>query len=117
MIGQNNDRCIRRLIETAAQASASGRVQQADRLIRQAEAEAPKHPLVQNETARRLLLTGDAAGAYTLLKQAVGEGLSHASIWLNFATALRGLKRTEEEMAAIDKALAIEPRNLRALLQ
>ncbi len=117
MIGQNDDRRIRHLIETAAQASASGRVQEADRLIRQAEAEAPRHPLVLNETARRQLLAGDAAGAYTLLKQAADEDPTHASIWLNLAAALRGLKRIEEEMAAIDKALALEPRNLRALLQ
>ena len=117
MIGQNDDRRIRQLIETAAQASASGRVQDADRLVRQAEAEAPKHPLVLNETARRLLLSGDAAGACALLKQAVGEDPSHASIWLNLAAALRGLKRSEEEMAAIDKALALEPRNVRAMLQ
>jgi hypothetical protein len=55
MIGHNDDRRIRQLIETAAQASASGRVQEADRLVRQAESEAPKHPLVLNETARRLL--------------------------------------------------------------
>lgn len=117
MIGQNDDRRIRQLIETAAQASAGGRVQEADRLVRQAEAEAPKHPLVLNETARRLLLGGDVAGAYALLKQAVGEDPSHASIWLNLAAALRGLKRAEEEMAAIDKVLALEPRNLRAMLQ
>jgi aspartyl/asparaginyl beta-hydroxylase (cupin superfamily) len=117
MIGQNDDRRIRQLIETAAQASANGRAQEADRLVRQAEAEAPRHPLVLNETARRLLLSGDAASAYTLLKQAVGEDPSHASIWLNLAAALRGLKRAEEELAAIDKALALEPRNLRAMLQ
>ena len=117
MIGQTDDRRIRHLIETAAQASASGRMQEADRLVRQAEAEAPRHPLVLNESARRLLLSGDAAGAYALLKQAVSEEPSHASIWLNLAAALRGLKRAEEEMAAIDKALALEPRNLRAMLQ
>lgn len=117
MIGQNDDRRIRQLIETAAQASAGGRVQEADRLVRQAEAEAPRHPLVLNETARRLLLSGDAAGAYTLLRQAVDTDPSHASIWLNLAAALRGLKRAEEEMAAIDQVLALEPRNLRAMLQ
>jgi aspartate beta-hydroxylase len=117
MIGQNDDRRIRHLIETAAQASASGRAQEADRLMRQAEAEAPRHPLVLNETARRLLLKGDPAGAYTLLKQAVDEDPSHASILLNMAAALRGLERAEEEMATIDKALALEPRNLRAMLQ
>ena len=117
MIGQNDDRRIRYLIETAAQASASGRVQEADRLVRQAEAEAPRHPLVLNESARRLLLRGDAAGAYAKLVQAASEEPGHASIWLNLAAALRGLKRAEEEMAAIDKVLALEPRNLRAMLQ
>jgi aspartyl/asparaginyl beta-hydroxylase (cupin superfamily) len=117
MIGKNDDRRIRHLIETAAQASASGRVQEADRLVRQAEAEAPRHPLVLNESARRLLVSGDVAGARALLLQAVSADPSHASIWLNLAAALRGLKLADEEMAAIDKVLALEPRNLRALLQ
>jgi aspartate beta-hydroxylase len=117
MIGQSDDRHIRQLIETAAQALASGLAEDAERLIRRAEAQAPRHPLVLNETARRLLLSGDAAGAYSLLTQAVGEDSAQASIWLNLAAALRGLKRAEEEMAAIEKALALEPRNFRALLQ
>ena len=117
MIGHSDDRRIRQLIENAAQASASGRVQEADQLVRQAEAEAPRHPLVLNETARRLLMRGDAAGAHGLLKQAVASDPSQASIWLNLAVALRGLKLADEEMAAIDKVLAIEPRNLRAMLQ
>jgi Flp pilus assembly protein TadD len=72
VIGSNDDRRIRQLIETAAQASAGGRIQEADRLVRQAEAEAPQHPLVLNETARRLLMRGDAAGAHALLTRAVG---------------------------------------------
>jgi aspartate beta-hydroxylase len=117
MIGQSDDRHIRQLIETATQALASGLAEDAERLIRRAEAEAPRHPLVLNETARRLLLSGDAAGAYSLLTQAVGEDSAQASIWLNLAAALRGLKRAEEEMAAIEKALALEPRNFRAMLQ
>ena len=117
MIGQNDDRRIRQLIETAAQASASGRVQEADRLVRQAEAEAPQHPLVLNETARRHLMNGNAAGAHALLTQAVSQESSNASLWLNLAAALRGLKRADEERTAIDKALTLEPRNLRALLQ
>jgi aspartate beta-hydroxylase len=117
MIGHSDDRRIRQLIENAAQASAGGRVQEADQLVRQAEAEAPRHPLVLNETARRLLMRGDAAGAHGLLKQAVTLDPSQAAIWLNLAAALRGLKLADEEMAAIDKVLAIEPRNLRAMLQ
>ena len=117
MIGPSDDRRIRQLIETAAQASASGRVQEADSLVRQAEAEAPRHPLVLNETARRLLMRGDAAGAHALLTQAVNQDAAHASIWLNLAAALRGLKRGDEEMEAIDKVLTLEPRNVRAMLQ
>jgi len=117
MIDRNDDRRIRQLIETAAQASASGREEEADQLVRRAEAEAPRHPLVLNETARRLLQNGDAAGAYRLLIQAVGEDSAQTSIWLNLAAALRGLKRAEEEMAAIERALALEPRNCRAMLQ
>jgi aspartate beta-hydroxylase len=117
VIGSNDDRRIRQLIETAAQASAGGRVQEADQLVRQAEAEAPQHPLVLNETARRLLLRGDVAGARALLVSAVEKDSSHASIWLNLAAALRGLKLPEEEMSAIDKVLALEPRNWRAMLQ
>jgi aspartate beta-hydroxylase len=117
MIGQNADRHIRQLIETAAQAMASGLAEEAERLVRRAEAEAPSHPLVLNETARRLLLSGDAAGAHCLLTQAIAEDSAQATIWLNLAAALRGLKRAEEEMAAIEKALALEPRNLRAMLQ
>jgi aspartate beta-hydroxylase len=117
VIGPSDDRRIRQLIETAAQASANGRVQEADSLVRQAEAEAPRHPLVLNETARRLLMRGDAAGAHALLTQAVNQDASHASIWLNLAAALRGLKRADEEMEAIDKVLALEPRNVRAMLQ
>jgi aspartate beta-hydroxylase len=117
VIGKNDDRRIRQLIETAAQASAAGRVQEAEQLVRQAEAQAPQHPLVLNETARRLLIRGDSAGAHALLVQAVSKDSSQASIWLNLAAALRGLKRADEEMAAIDKVLSLEPRNLRAMLQ
>jgi aspartate beta-hydroxylase len=117
MLGHGDDRRIRQLMENAAQASAGGRVQEADQLVRQAAAEAPQHPLVLNETARRLLMRGEAAAAHALLEQAVTEDPSQASIWLNLAVALRGLKLADEEMAAIDQVLAIEPRNLRAMLQ
>jgi tetratricopeptide (TPR) repeat protein len=117
MIAQNDDWRIRQLIKNATQACASGRVQEAERLVRQAEAEAPRHRLVLNETARRLLMRGDAAGAHVLLKRAIAQDASRATLWLNLAVALRGLNRTVEEMAAIDQVLALEPLNLRAMLQ
>ena len=107
MIGQNDDRRIRQLIDSAAQAMSSGLPAEAERLVRRAEAEAPTHPLVLNETARRLLLNGDAAGARRLLTRAVSEETAQATIWLNLAAALRCLNLAQEEMAAIEKALVL----------
>jgi aspartate beta-hydroxylase len=114
---ETDDRRIRQLIESATKAFAEGRAPEAERLVRQAQAEAPRHPLVLNERARELLLTGDAAGALALLVQALKDETSQASLWLNLAAALRSLKRPGEEMTALDKALALEPHNLRAMLQ
>ncbi len=39
------------------------------------------------------------------------------SLWLNLAAVLRELKRANEEMAALDKVLTLEPRHIGALLQ
>ena len=64
-----------------------------------------------------MLIADNAAGAHQVLRQAVQENPSQPSLWLSLAAALRKLKRGEEEMAALKKVLAIEPRNLRALLQ
>jgi aspartate beta-hydroxylase len=116
-MAEGDDRRIRQLIESATQALASGRAQDAERLLRQAELEAPRHPLVLNEIGRRMLLAGNPAGANEVLEQAVKGDPSNPLLWLNLAAALRGLKRADEEMAALEKVLAIEPLNLRARLQ
>jgi len=112
-----DDGRIQRLIELAQQADAAGQLQEARRLIAQAQAEAPRHPRVLNEQARARLLAGDAAGARELLKQALASAPRHAELWLNLAAALRGLGEPAEEMAALDRVLALEPRHLRAQLQ
>jgi aspartate beta-hydroxylase len=114
---QGDDIRVRELVEAAMQAETRGQSQQAEQLLRQAEAVAPRHPLIVNEIARRLLLSGNATGAYAVLKQVTDANPSNPSLWINLAAALRGLGRPDEEMAALDKALAIEPGNLRALLQ
>jgi len=112
-----DDRRILQLLEEASNASALGYAQEADRFLRQAQAEAPRHPLVLNEIARRMLEAGNPAGARLLLEQAVKDAPDHAPLWINLAAALRGLNLGEKEMAAVEKALALEPRNMRALLQ
>jgi aspartate beta-hydroxylase len=112
-----DDRRIRELFESAMQAIAGARPQDAERLLRQAQVEAPRHPLVLNETARRMLLAGNWSGAREVLTQALNADPSHPSLWLNLAVALRGLQCADDEMVALDKLLALEPGNLRALLQ
>jgi aspartyl/asparaginyl beta-hydroxylase (cupin superfamily) len=112
-----DDRRIQQLLEAATQARASGRVQYGEQLLRTARAEAPQHPLVLNETARQLLLSGDAAAAHDILERAVAIDPSHASMWLNLAAARRTLGRIDDELAAVDRALALQPANVRALLQ
>ena len=111
------DQRIQQIFQAASQAFESGRPEQGEQLLRQAEAEAPRHPLVLNENARRMLNAGNWPGAHELLEQAVGEDPSYPVLWLNLAAALRGLNRADAELAALNKVLALEPRNLRALLQ
>jgi aspartate beta-hydroxylase len=112
-----DDRRIRELIDSATKALADARPQDAERLLRQAEVEAPQHPAVIGEIARRMCVAGNWSGAREMLVPALKADPSHPALWLHLAAALRGLERGEEEMAALDKVLALEPRNLRALLQ
>ncbi|HEY3948550.1 aspartyl/asparaginyl beta-hydroxylase domain-containing protein [Phenylobacterium sp.] len=111
------DQRVRQLIAAAGQAMAAGRTFDADGLLRQAENLAPEHPLVLNERAMRRLSAGDFAAAEGLTRQALAANPELAAAWLNLATALRGLKRQDEELDALNRALALEPTNMRALLQ
>ena len=63
------------------------------------------------------LLARDPAGALGVLEVAIKGAPDHAPLWLNMATALRDLGRTDDELAALNKALRLEPTNMRALLQ
>lgn len=111
------DQRIPALIDAANKALAEGRADEAARLVQQAELEAPRHPLVLNEIGRRMLLSGNLLRAHELFAEAVKGESSNASVWINLAAALRGLNRHDEELQALDRALAIEPANLRAMLQ
>jgi aspartate beta-hydroxylase len=117
MESTSNDAQVRQLLHHAAHASALGRQAEADALLRRAREEAPRHPLVMNEAARELLRAGDAARAIELLREAIARQPDDVSLWVNLAAALRTLGRRDEEMAAVLRALALEPRNVRLLLQ
>ena len=121
MTGSNvtsgDDQRIAALIGAANKALAEGRADEAARLVQQAELESPQHPLVLNEIGQRMLRSGDMVRAHELFVEAVKGAASNPSLWINLAAALRGLNRHDEEMQALDRVLAIEPANLRAMLQ
>jgi aspartate beta-hydroxylase len=70
-----------------------------------------------HERARRLLLGGDAPAACALLQQLVAAAPQQLQYWLSLAAALRTLGRREEELQALERALAIDPTHLVVLLQ
>jgi len=108
---------IRQMFDAARQALASGREEAAEQLLRRAEAEAPGHPLVLNQIAARMLRAGNLTGAKSVLEQAIGIDPAMPGLWINLTAALRGLRLADEEMVALDRLLALDPYNLRALLQ
>jgi aspartate beta-hydroxylase len=87
------------------------------RLLHQAEQILPDHPLVLHERARRLLVGGDPAGAHVLLQRVVAAAPRNVSFWLSLAAALRVLGRRDEELSALERALALDPTHLVVLLQ
>jgi hypothetical protein len=65
-----------------------------------------------NEALRR----GDPHGARESFERLVAAGLADVDTWLGLAYACRGLKEYAAARAAVERALALEPRNLRALI-
>lgn len=111
------DQRIRSLVILARQAAELGRAQEADRLLRQAESEAPQHPVVLNEAASRMLRSGNAPGARVLLERIAKSHPSHTETWFNLALTQRALNRNDEALIALERVLKTEPNNLSALLQ
>jgi aspartyl/asparaginyl beta-hydroxylase (cupin superfamily)/Flp pilus assembly protein TadD len=87
------------------------------RVLGEAEAVLPDHPIVLHERARRLLAGGDPHAARTMLERVVAAAPRHVPFWLTLAAALRSLARREEELAALERALAVDPTHLIVLLQ
>ncbi len=108
---------LKGLIQQAERAQAAGQREEAQRLLARAESISSTHPLVLNARAIDLLHTGNAARARQLLEQATQAEPKNPSLWMNLATALRGLGLRDEEEQALARVLALEPRHLIALLK
>jgi len=116
-VSAHDETQIRLLIQQAEKAQAAGQKEEAQRLLTRAESQAPAHPLVLNARAIDLLQHGDAARARGLLERAAQAEPRNAALWMNLATVLRALGLRDEESAALESVLKLEPRHLLALLK
>lgn len=95
---------------------AAGDRAQAEALMTRVRSAAPEHPAILNANALMELQRGNAVTARALLERAVAQEDSNARLWMNLAATLRRLGQADEEMRALQRVLAIEPRHLAALL-
>jgi aspartate beta-hydroxylase len=108
---------IIRILQAAKAEEAAGRMPESDQLLANVAQRAPNHPAVLNELGVRMMTRGVADQAQLLFSRAAGANPSQPSIWANLASSLKALGRRVEEFDAIERALALEPRHLSALLQ
>jgi aspartate beta-hydroxylase len=105
------------LIQACRAAGAAGRTGEADQLLARVAHIAPAHPAVLNELGLRMMQRGDAARARELFQRATQTDPGHPALWSNLASSLHALNFLPEELDALERALALEPRHLPSLLQ
>jgi len=116
-LSANDETLLKGLIQQAERAQAAGQREEAQRLLARAEGISSTHPLVLNARAIDLLQTGNLARARQLFEQATQAEPKNPALWMNLATALRGLDLRDEEEQALARVLKLEPRHLIALLK
>jgi aspartate beta-hydroxylase len=108
---------VLRMIQASKAAGAAGRTGEADQLLARVAQLAPAHPAVLNELGLRMMQRGDAARARELFQRATQADPGHPALWSNLAASLHTLNLLPEELDALERALALEPRHLASLLQ
>ena len=108
---------VRAWVQQVENAFVTGESAKADQLLARLESIAPRHPLVLNALGQRHIHRGDSRAAQELLQAAVAIDSTNPAFWVNLGAAQRQLGLADEEMASLEKALALEPRFLPALLQ
>lgn len=100
------------LLQRAAQARQAGRVADAERMLEQLLAERPDQPQALNLLGLIKLDTGRFDTALSLFQAAAAIDPKEPALWMNVASAQRGLGSGEGERAALSQVLAIDQRNL-----
>jgi aspartate beta-hydroxylase len=107
----------RALADAINQVSASQPPAESMKLVDAALARAPQQPIVLNAAAGHMMRSGDARRAREIYERAISLDGGSKVLWLNLATACRGLGDHEAEGAALERALSVDPRYVPALLQ
>jgi aspartyl/asparaginyl beta-hydroxylase (cupin superfamily) len=108
---------VLRLLQASKGAAAAGRTSEADQLLARVAQLAPAHPAVLNELGLRMMQRGEPGQARELFQRATQGDPKHPALWSNLASSLHALNLLPEELEAVERALALEPRHLPALLQ
>jgi aspartyl/asparaginyl beta-hydroxylase (cupin superfamily)/Flp pilus assembly protein TadD len=112
-----DDAAIIRVLQASKAAAAAGRMTESDQLLARVAQQAPNNPAVLNELGVRMLARGAPEQAQALFARATTADPKHPTLWANLASSFQQLGRRTEEIDAIEKALALEPRHVSALLQ
>ena len=115
-IGSGQNTQIAELVRLANQAMQTGRLDEATRLWTQVRASMPGHPQALLHLGQHQLYRGDAAAARVLLEQAAAADPANPVVPLNLSAAFRAMGDSFNELAALNRALAIDPYFFPALL-
>ena len=106
----------RALADAIEQVAKSQPPETALKLVEMALARAPQQPLVLNAAGGYLYRSGNAQRARELYEKAIAADGNSKVLWLNLANACRALNDKNTAVQALDKALALDPRYVLALL-
>jgi aspartyl/asparaginyl beta-hydroxylase (cupin superfamily) len=105
------------LLRQAVEARRAGRAAEAEAALQGVLALRPGEPQALNMLGLMALDRGDFTAARDHFRGAVAADPREAALWMNVATAERGLRSAEGERAALDAAIAIDQRNLMAQIR
>ncbi|MBZ9646500.1 MULTISPECIES: aspartyl/asparaginyl beta-hydroxylase domain-containing protein [Sphingomonadaceae] len=111
------DVTVGRLLQQAVEARRHGRAREAERALGEALRHSPNEPQALNLMGLIALDRRDFSAAGIQFRAAAQADPGEAALWMNVASAERGLGAAEAERAALNRAIAIEQRNLTAQIR
>lgn len=111
------DAMVGRFLQQAVEARQQGRPTDAERVLSEALALQPAQPQVLNLLGLIALDRHDFAAARIHFRAAAAADPGEAALWMNVASAERGLGAAEGERDALNQAIAIDQRNMMAQIR